>query len=245
MEWFEQWFNSEYYHILYKNRNYDEAEFFLKKLTNLKYFTKSKKIIDVACGKGRHSIFLNKIGFNVTGIDLSKNSINQAKKYKKKKLKFDVADMRLTYRQQEYDIAINLFTSFGYFEKDEDDEKVLTAMYNNLKDDGILVIDFINIYKALSNLKVKEIKTINNIKFHITKNSDENFLYKKIAFHDQNKHYKFIEKIKIITSAKFKKLLSHAGFEIIEKFGNYSLKKFDIKESERLIIIAKKNTKPK
>ena len=114
-DWFSEWFDSRYYHILYKNRDQQEAERFLKNLSKLELFKKNSKIIDIACGKGRHSLFLSELGYDVTGVDLSKNSIKHAKQFEKENLKFDVADMRETYKNNSFDISLNLFTSFGYF----------------------------------------------------------------------------------------------------------------------------------
>src|SRR5690554_744393 len=79
--WFETWFDTSYYHILYQNRDFVEAERFI---TNLLAFLKlpaGSNCLDLACGKGRHSVFLNKHGLKVTGVDLSENSINEAKTF--------------------------------------------------------------------------------------------------------------------------------------------------------------------
>ena len=89
MEWFEDWFNSKYYHILYKNRDKSEAIFFLRNIINQLKF-KDGKILDVACGKGRHAKYFNKLGFEVIGIDLSQKSIEFAKKIVMKKSNFSL-----------------------------------------------------------------------------------------------------------------------------------------------------------
>ena len=93
MEWFEDWFNSKYYHILYKNRDTSEAIFFLKNIINQLKF-KDGKILDVACGKGRHAKYFNELGYEVIGTDLSQKSIEFAKNYSNEKLDFFVHDMR-------------------------------------------------------------------------------------------------------------------------------------------------------
>ena len=128
IDWFSEWFDSKYYHILYKNRDEKEAENFLKNLSKLKFFKKNSRIIDIACGKGRHSLFLSELGYDVTGVDLSKNSIKHAQQFEKENLKFDVADMRETYKKNSFDISLNLFTSFGYFNNKEDDFSNLQQM---------------------------------------------------------------------------------------------------------------------
>ena len=68
--WYASWFNTPYYHILYKDRDYNEAENFMFNLTEYLNVPEQGKILDLACGKGRHAIYLNKIGYNVTGVDL-------------------------------------------------------------------------------------------------------------------------------------------------------------------------------
>ena len=73
--WYASWFDTPYYHILYKDRGYDEAQAFMRALMAYLKPKDSAKILDLACGKGRHSVFLNSLGYNVTGVDLSKNSI--------------------------------------------------------------------------------------------------------------------------------------------------------------------------
>ena len=92
--WFENWFDSPYYHILYKDRDYKEAEIFISNLINFLKPPKESKLLDLACGAGRHSIFINKMGYDVTGVDLSKNSIDTALAHKNDSLQFDTHDMR-------------------------------------------------------------------------------------------------------------------------------------------------------
>ena len=147
MNWYEKWFNTKYYHILYANRDYEEAKLFINNLASHLKLKKNTKIIDIACGNGRHAIYLNLLGYDVTGIDLSKKNIESASKSSKKNLQFFVHDMRKLFKQNEYDLAVNLFTSFGYFDKDSDNEKALLSIANNIKTEGLVVIDFMNVKK--------------------------------------------------------------------------------------------------
>ncbi len=82
--WFAKWFDTKYYHILYKDRDYQEARMFIDNITSYLNLPEKAKVLDLACGKGRHSIYLNKLGFDVVGADLSENSINEAKKQRKR-----------------------------------------------------------------------------------------------------------------------------------------------------------------
>ena len=146
--WFDTWFNTPYYHLLYKNRNYDEAEFFLNNLLDYLKPDKNHKFIDVACGKGRHAIFINKKGYDIEGIDLSKESIDYASQFSNDKLSFKVHDMRSTYKKEEFDFLLNIFTSFGYFDEPSDNLKAIQAMADNIKKGGKVVLDFYECQKS-------------------------------------------------------------------------------------------------
>ena len=121
-KWYASWFDTPYYHILYKDRNYAEAELFMKTLTHYLNLEPGDEILDLACGKGRHSVYLNSIGYNVTGADLSENSIAHASKFENDTLRFQVHDMCKPFAFQ-FEAVFNLFTSFGYFENEEDVKK--------------------------------------------------------------------------------------------------------------------------
>ncbi len=82
-QWYEKWFDSHYYHILYKNRNNEEAERFLNNLAKNIIPNQNSSIMDLACGKGRHSKYLSSLGHNVKGVDLSPQSIAYAKTIRK------------------------------------------------------------------------------------------------------------------------------------------------------------------
>mgnify|MGYP000453829180 CR=1 FL=1 len=139
--WFQSWFDTPYYHILYKQRNNTEAENFIRKLVTYLETDKNQSILDLACGKGRHSIFLNSLGYKVKGVDLSSQSILEATKYANDRLEFEIHDMR-TPLDTKYDLILNLFTSFGYFESDEENVKMLNSVEKTLKLNGTFVLDF-------------------------------------------------------------------------------------------------------
>lgn len=239
-EWFEAWFDTSYYHILYQNRDFVEAEKFINNLLDYLELPQDANCLDLACGKGRHSIYLNKKGLKVTGVDLSENSIQEAKPYENETLKFDTHDMREVYKANTYDVVFNLFTSFGYFDSYEDNQKVLNSINEMLVDNAWVVIDFMNADYALDNLVEKEVKTLSEIDFHITKSYDGKHIFKNIDFKDQGKDYHFQERVQAIKKEEFETLVQNAGFDIVDMFGDFSLAPFDRKKSDRLIIIAKK-----
>ena len=240
MSWFANWFDSSYYHILYKNRDEKEAELFIENLITKLQIKKESKLIDIACGKGRHATYFNSLGLDVTGVDLSPNSIATATKNENATLQFAVHDMREIYQENSFDVVTNLFTSFGYFEKDEDEQKAITAMANNLKSEGILIIDFMNVKKVIANLVLNEQKVIDKITFNIKRKVESGHIIKDIEIIDSSKKQKFQEKVKAITLSDFSEFISGAGLKIIDIFGNYKLEDFNATSSDRLILICKK-----
>lgn len=240
VEWFAEWFDTPYYHTLYKHRDFEEAEKFITNLLDYLNLDDHSTTLDLACGKGRHSVFLNKQGLEVTGVDLSKNSIDAAKEYEKEGLDFDVHDMREVYKEGHYDVVFNLFTSFGYFERDEDNIKVLKSIKRMLKPQGTLVIDFMNAHKTINNLVAKEEKKIDDILFRIERNYDGNHIFKYIQFNDEGKEFHFQERVQGITKENFIEMFASTGFEIQDTFGNFSLEPYDSETSDRLIFICKK-----
>ncbi|HIL66534.1 MAG TPA: class I SAM-dependent methyltransferase, partial [Flavobacteriales bacterium] len=169
MNWFVHWFDSPYYHTLYKNRDEKEAQAFIDNLVQHLQITKGSKLIDIACGKGRHATYFNSLGLDVVGVDLSPNSIASATKNANATLQFSVHDMREVYQENSFDVVTNLFTSFGYFEENTDEQKAINAMASNLKSEGVLIIDFMNVKKVIANLVASEQKTIDGITFDISR----------------------------------------------------------------------------
>ncbi len=239
-EWFEEWFDTPFYHILYQNRDEEEAAVFIEKLIAVTELKKGAKILDLACGKGRHSIQLNKLGFNVIGIDLSVNSIARAKKYENETLRFAVQDMREAITGEKFDAIFNLFTSFGYFDDKKDNLKVLNACNQMLPKKGVLVIDFMNVVRSIAELEAVETKIIEGIQFDITRKFDGKHIWKAISFGHNGRSHTYTEKVLAITKEDFDILLKDANFTIKEQFGSYDLSPFDAEKSDRLIIVAVK-----
>ena len=240
MSWFTNWFNSPYYHLLYKNRDEKEAELFIDNLVDHLQISKKSKVLDIACGKGRHSTYFNTKGMDVVGIDLSPNSINIAKKNENKSLQFVVHDMRKVFKRNNFDLVTNLFTSLGYFENDEDEQKAINAMATNLKQGGVLIIDFMNTKKVIRNLVKSEIKKVDDVTFSIQRCIKKKYIIKDISFSKNGENYQFQEKVKALNLADFSYFISNTGLKIIDTFGNYKLEDYNTLTSERLIIICQK-----
>ena len=239
-EWFENWFDSPYYHILYKNRDEQEAKDFITSLIKFLEPPAGSSFVDVACGKGRHSVYINKLGYHIDGFDLSENSIQIAKSYETDSLHFYKNDIRIPIKNNEYDYAFNLFTSFGYFEKEQDNQLAINSITTSLKRNGLLVLDFMNCKKVINDLNQRESKLINGITFNIKRSFNNGFIIKDINFKDNNIDYHFQEKVKAIPLDVFKSYFAAANLKIENIFGDYNLNPFNEDSSERLILIARK-----
>ncbi len=236
-DWFTSWFDTSYYHILYKHRNDEDAQFFMRNITSFLNLPESSHIADLPCGKGRHSVYLNSLGYKVTGGDLSKNSIDYAKKFENESLDFEVWDMRNPI-QNKYDAIFNLFTSFGYFDDDNEDITILKSIKNGLKPNGVFVMDFLNVEKVKNSLIKEEVKTIDEIEFHIKREIKDGFILKHISFVADNKKHSYTEQVKFLTLDKMQSYFEKAGLKIRHIFGDYSLNEFNANTSDRLILVA-------
>ena len=236
--WFASWFNTKYYHILYKDRDYDEAQLFIDNMTQYLNLPENGSVLDLACGRGRHSIYLNSLGYDVVGADLSENSIAYAKEFENDHLHFEVHDMRKPFHQT-FDAVMNLFTSFGYFEQDSDNLAALSSIQNSLNEYGLAVMDFMNVHKVIHHLVESEVKTVKNIDFHIKRWYDGSYIYKNIQFTDEGQSFNFEEKVKALTLTDFENLMEEAGIHLLETFGDYKLNRFHPENSDRLIMVFK------
>ncbi|MCW8980432.1 MULTISPECIES: class I SAM-dependent methyltransferase [Altibacter] len=234
--WYTSWFDTPYYHILYKDRDYDEAGFFMKRITSFLGLSKDAEILDLACGKGRHSKYLNTLGYKVIGADLSPRSIAYAKQFENERLQFVVHDMCQPFSSK-FDAIFNLFTSFGYFESEEDNVKTIKAIKNGLKTNGYGVIDFLNVHYVAKHLIPSETKTVEDIDFHIERHITDGYIYKDIRFQDNGQQYSFTERVKALTLTDFLVYFEEAGVSLRHCFGDYHLQEFDQDTSERLILI--------
>jgi len=239
-EWFGDWFDSPYYHVLYKHRDTKEAKSFIDHLISYFKFSKNDLIEDLACGKGRHAIYLNQKGFKVVGLDLSIQNIEYAKQFENEQLTFHVHDMRLPWEGDKFDYILNLFTSFGYFETKGENQQAITSIAHGLKKGGKLLIDFLNPYTVINNLVPEEIKRVNGIDFHIQKFIKGEFIVKEISFEDKGATYDFQERVKAIRRIKFLDYFKHANLQVIDLFGDYNLNPYIAEKSERMIFVLEK-----
>ena len=238
-EWFKNWFDSPYYHILYKYRDESEAEGFIDNLLDTLQPGANSQVLDLACGKGRYSRHLANKGFEVVGIDLSEQSIRYARQFEKDNLSFYTHDMRQPFRTNYFDFVFNFFTSFGYFDTEKEDIKALKNVALGLKPGGTFVLDFFNAEYVIQKLTGEEEKLIDGIHFQIRKWVDDSHVHKSIDFEDKGRSWHYKEKVRLFMPEDFERLFKRAGLVIQKTYGDYQLQPFSRDSSPRLILIAK------
>ncbi len=239
-EWFSEWFNSPYYHILYKNRDNAEAHRFIDNVSRFLDFSPENEILDLACGRGRHSIYLNSKGFGVTGIDIAPENIAYAKQFENARLHFYVHDMRRPFRKNAFCHVLNLFTSFGYFETEGESVNAVCTVAEALKKGGKLVLDFFNTPKILRHLQPHHFQEVDGITFELRKKLEGGFIVKDIDFADGGEKFHFQERVKAISQEAFLHYFDVADLELLHIFGDYNLNPYDAETSDRMIFIVQK-----
>lgn len=237
-EWFESWFDTDFYHMLYEHRDNTEAEHFIRNLVRELPIPSDVELLDLACGRGRHSIYLDSLGFKTTGVDLSPKNIEAAKKYESESLQFFVHDMRDALPDHEFDIVLNLFTSYGYFNH-AGNLKVLQSIYSYLKPGGKLVIDYLNEKLIPRDHESRFVQSAGGIDFHIHKQVKGNQVVKTIQFETAEGKQQYEEQVTLLSLEEFEQLFDQTNFEIETIYGDYDLNPFQT-NSDRLIIVAYK-----
>jgi SAM-dependent methyltransferase len=244
-EWFASWFDSEHYHNLYSHRDDHEAADFISRLITWLRPASCSSILDLGCGSGRHSRYLAAMGFDVTGLDLSAESIHRAKASECSNLRFHRQDMRKPFGENAFHYVFNAFTSFGYFEDPAEDVTVLENIARSLKAGGRLVLDYMNVTHAESRLKPEERIERDGVIYRLSRWADADYIFKRIAIVNGNDSegtpLEYTERVSKLTLEDFRWMFGLCGLAIEAVFGDYRLSPFSPEASARLIMIARKN----
>ncbi len=243
MTWYHEWFNEEEYLLLYQHRDEEEANLLInliEKEINLKL---KSKVLDLCCGNGRHSILLSKRGYSVTGVDLSDNLLNIARKnaeINNLDIKFIQSDMKEINFNNEFDLTLNLFTSFGYFSTDEENENVIKNIYRALKNKSYLVIDFLNKEYLLKNIEPETVSNINNSTIIQKRKIVNNKVIKEIFIEKNNNEKYFREEVILYSLNDFEIFFKRNNIILKKVFGDYYGSEFN-SHSPRLILFGLKS----
>lgn len=217
-EWFEEWFGEEYLH-LYPHRDDRDAEQVVGLLTRSLPWRDGWRVLDVACGAGRHLLALERAGARPFGFDLSRALLVRARSATGRPL--IRADMRsLPVRPASMDLTVNLFTSFGYFAADEEHTDALGQMLSTVRPGGWFVIDFLNAEQVRSALVPLESATFGALTAEVRRSLIENgrFVRKTITMSDGRR---FEERVRLLDAPALEGMIRAHGARICERFGDY------------------------
>lgn len=219
-EWYQNWFNRDYLN-LYGNRDQQEAEeqvdFIIKALDVIP----GSRVLDLGCGTGRHALAFARREFSTVGVDLSPYLIQKAKKqaqqYPDIPLQFQIGDMRSLPDLEQFDLVINMFTSFGYFKTEKEDHLVLANIRNSLMASGKFFLDYLNPNYVESHLISEEQLEIAGEPVTIHRKIEKGYIIKEISFPGRQ----YEERVRLYEHKKLEKILETHHFQIIASWSNY------------------------
>ena len=242
-EWFKEWFASDEYLDVYKHRDTSDAKSIISLILKNISIPNKAKILDAACGAGRHAIALAQKGYSLTAFDLSEPLIEKAKSISndlKLNIDFFNADMRTVDFNDRFSLILNLFTSFGYFDTDDENFRFLTDSKKWLLPKGYFIFDYLNMNYIIENHVPQTVKVTENKKIIENRSFSNGRINKEIIIHNGTKVETFNESVKLYSLEQITTVAQKAGLTIDKIFGDYKGGEFDEELSERLIIIFKK-----
>lgn len=242
-EWFKDWFNSADYLKVYRHRNQTEAEALVNLILNNIRLDNNAKVLDMACGSGRHSILLAKKGLDVTAVDLSKNLLSVAKQLAEKdklNINFINSDLRNFRTSVQFDLIVNLFTSFGYFDDDLENFGLLKTAFDHLKKNGYFILDYFNTSFIQKNLVPESYDNLDSATIIQKRKIEGLRLNKEIIIKNNSQSDNYFESVRMYTQDELITQLNKIGFDIKKTFGDFQGNEFNENLSTRIIIIAQK-----
>ncbi len=246
--WFEEWFNHPLYLEVYSHRDQDEAARCIKTILSLTRLElkepASLSILDIACGAGRHALELARIGYTVTGNDLSPFLLEEARKEALKSrlpLNLTCCDMRHIPASGQYDLVVQLFTSFGYFDLKEDDQLVLSRAYGALQSGGWYVLDLLNPVALIRNLVPHSRRTVGDLAVVEERAFEHDRITKTITITPPvGETLAFSESVRLYPREEILSMLEDEGFTVTGIAGNYQGEPFNEHDSPRMMIFCQK-----
>ena len=217
-EWFQEWFNEDYL-ALYAHRDDGDAERLVALLRRSVPWDRSWRVLDVACGPGRHARALEAAGARCFGLDLSMPLLRRARQVTG--IPLIRADMRrIPVRPRSIDLTVNLFTSFGYFATDAEHGTALAEMAGTVRPSGWLVLDFLNAVAARTALVPEELVQLAGQPVRIRRELSDagRFVWKRIATADGRE---FTERVRLFGADELAAMLDGAGIAVHYRFGDY------------------------
>jgi SAM-dependent methyltransferase len=242
MAWYDTWFGSDAYKIVYRHRDDDEAATVIDLVAECAAPDPDARILDVGCGRGRHTLELARRGYDATGIDLSEESVQEARRQAATEgldVSFAVQDMREPYCDGCMDGVVNLFTTFGYFDDDAESQRAVRAMASALRPGGWIVQDFLNPPHVARTLVERDQQQRDGVQILQKRWIEGGRVHKEIHLDDGTRSETFRESVRLFSRNDFAEMYADADLEIEQVVGDYH-GTFHDAESPRTILFARK-----
>jgi 2-polyprenyl-3-methyl-5-hydroxy-6-metoxy-1,4-benzoquinol methylase len=243
MTWYKDWFNSENYLRVYSHRDQTEAERLVELIVKSLNLQANSSVLDMACGAGRHAITFAKLGFKVTAVDISQRLISEAKKNTEQEdveIDFVLSDILEFETNKRFDLVVNLFTSIGYFDKDEENYAVIKKAYKLLDQGGCFVLDYFNKDFLMKNLIPITVFSEDGMRITQNRSIEGTRIVKKISIENNDASEEFYESVRLYSIEEILTCLNSAGFTAEKQYGDYFGNNYKNNTSPRLIIFAMK-----
>lgn len=201
-------------------------------------------VLDLCCGPGRHSLELARRGFRVTGVDRTRTYLEAARARAVEagvEAEFVEADMRAFSRENAFDGAINLFTSFGYFEDPEDDLRVLRNLYRSLRPGCAVVCEMVGKENLARTFQPRDWREHNG-EFWLYERTVRNawsWMENRWVHLKDGARKEYRVTHRLYSATEITGLARAAGFDRVEVYGNLEGAPYD-HEATRLVMVAHK-----
>ena len=239
MAWYKEWFGTRYYKLLYGHRDAEEARRWVNTILERTGLRPGDSLLDMGCGRGRHAACFAAQGLKVTGIDLSAESIAEARG-NCPQARFEVHDMREPFAQGTFDAVVCLFTSLGYSPDHTDDLRALRAAADALRPGGVLVLDLLNGAIIRHELVEEDRQMEGGGRFTLQRRIEGDTIIKDIHVDDQGCSHRFTERVHAWTAQEVADLVRRAGLELEAITDGPEPAPFDPARSERIVAWAHK-----
>jgi len=242
MPWYDGWFGSDAYDLVYDHRDETEAEQLVDLVEREIDPDPEAHIVDVGCGRGRHARIFARRGYRVTGVDLSEEAIAEAR------ARTGADDLDVTFLQGDMrdplcdgcaDGVVNLFTTFGYFDTDAENQQALAAMAQALRPGGWFFQDFLNAPHVAETLVPSTTRTVEGVEIHQRRWIEDDRINKEITLTHNGTTDTYHESVRLYTPDELRALYAAVGLEVVGAFGGYDGRPYT-PDSPRLLLHARK-----
>jgi SAM-dependent methyltransferase len=240
MDWYRDWFGTRYYALLYGHRDRSDAALWVRAILDRWKPRAGDRLLDMGCGRGRHALHFANAGLHVTGVDLSEQSLAEAR-LAVPSAQFVVHDIREPLQGQVFRYVTCLFTSMGYTTDPADDQRILDAVAHNLEPGGRFVLDVMNTARVIEDLVPSEELEIDGVGFKVERWFGKGMIHKRILVSDSGHQHTYEERVRALWPEELTAMVSKAGLVVEEATDGPVFDPFHPQRSQRFVLWARKS----